>query len=132
MVEEVLGSDTLHTYLVVSNVPHGVPRISTMHSTGRYSAGFVGANAATREGARVARGKVAGQLPPMVAFLNDPQEDLGHGLTLETVLLQPDVATDAYFTGPIPLDLMDGVSVAAGGIETNFACICPTPQAWAV
>ena len=40
LVEEVVNSDSFDTYLIVSPMPHAVPRVTVIHSIRKYSAGF--------------------------------------------------------------------------------------------
>jgi hypothetical protein len=132
MSDEILNSNVLETSLMVSNKPHGVPRVTVMHSLFRYSAGFGGSNALHGKILGMLGETVGGGLPPLVQFRDDdPDLDFVSALALENVNVQPTAAVTAYFAGPDAQDVMPAVSVAAGAVATNLSCLCPIPLAWA-
>jgi hypothetical protein len=132
MSDEILNSNVLETSLMVSNKPHGVPRVTVMHSLFRYSAGFGGSNALQGKILGMLGETVGGGLPPLVQFRDDdPDLDFVSALALENVNVQPTAAVTAYFAGPDAQDVMPAVSVAAGAVATNLSCLCPIPLAWA-
>jgi len=131
MLEEVLGSDTLGTYLVISNTPLDAPRVTVLHSIARYSAGFGGSNALHGRVLGLLGEMVEDQLPTMIQFIDDPVHDLLHGLMLEEVRVQPAASVEAYFANPIALELMPKVAAMNGGVNSNLSCLCPLPLAWA-
>jgi hypothetical protein len=101
MIDEILNSNGLEVYLMVSNKPHGVPRVTVMHSLFRYSAGFGGTNALHGKILGMLGETVGGQLPPLVQFRDDDAEvDFASALLLENVNVQPAAAVTAYFAGP--------------------------------
>jgi hypothetical protein len=59
---------------MVSNKPHGVPRVTVMHSLFRYSAGFGGTNALHGKMLGMLGETVGGKLPPLVQFRDDDAE----------------------------------------------------------
>ena len=44
MMDEIMASDTLVTYLTATNVEYGQPKVTTIHSIGKYRVGFGGSN----------------------------------------------------------------------------------------
>lgn len=131
MTDEVLNSDTLITYLTATNRWNNVVRVTVVHSIHRYSAGFGGSNALHGKVLALLGETVGNQLPMLVKLVDDPTEDLAHGLTLEQVCVPPDAMVDAYFAGPAAVDLMPSTSTAAGGVDMNLSNLCPIPTAWA-
>jgi hypothetical protein len=131
LLDEVLNSDTLNTYLVVSNTPHDVPRVTVLHSVARYYAGFGGVSAFQGRILGLLGEMVGDQLPPLIQFPVDATADLLHGFLLENVTVQPQAAVDAFFAAPGALELMPKVTVANGGVNTELCCLCPIPIAWA-
>jgi hypothetical protein len=131
IVDEVIGSDTLVTYLTATNIGHNAARITTVHSIHRYSAGFGGSNALHGKTLALLGETVGSQLPMLVQFDPDPDEDFTHALTMENVTVPSDDMVDAYFALPIAGTLMPQPSVAQGGVQMNLASFCPVPLAWA-
>jgi hypothetical protein len=131
MVLEVINSDTLCTYLTATNFGSGTVRITVIHSTARYSAGFGGSN--TLHGQTLGLlGEMRGdQLPMLVKFDPDLTENLTHALTMEEVTVPPDALVDSYFATPTATHLMPPVSMAQGGVKMNLSNFCPIPLAWA-
>jgi hypothetical protein len=74
---------------------------------------------------------VGPQLPMLVKFVEDPDEDLVHGLAMEEVCIPSDAIVDAYFAGPAAAELMPATTVPLGGVEMNLSNLCPIPLAWA-
>jgi hypothetical protein len=97
MTDEIVHSDTMVAYLVATNTPHGEVRITVIHSIARYSAGFGGSNALHGHTLALLGEMVDGQLPTLVKFDQDPQEDLAHALAVESVTVPPPAAVDAYY-----------------------------------
>jgi hypothetical protein len=132
MIDEILNSNTLETYLIVSNQLYGAPRVTVMHSLFRYSAGFGGTNALHGKIVGMLGETVGGQLPPLIRFRDDDVEvDFASALMLENVNVQPAAAVTAYFEGPAAREVMPAVTIAAGAVATNLSCLCPIPLAWA-
>ena len=96
MVEEVVGSDTLVTYLVTTNVVNEEPRVTVVHSMARYSAGFGGSNALHGWIVALLRETVGTQLPTLVSLSQDPDLDLAHALTQEECAVPSDAQVDNY------------------------------------
>jgi hypothetical protein len=132
MIDEILNSNSLETYLMVSNHLYREPRVTVIHSLFRYSAGFGGRNALHGKVVGMLGETVGGQLPPLVRFQDDnAEDDFASALVLENVNVQPAAAVTAYFTGPAALEVMPAVTVAAGAVATDTSCLCPIPLAWA-
>jgi hypothetical protein len=123
MIDEIINSDSMEPYLVVSNTPHNAPRITVVHSIGRYSAGFGGSNALHGRELGLLGEMVDDQLPTMVQFLTDADLGLAHGLLLEDVTVQPTNATDAYFATATALEVMPAVTEANGGVNMHLSCL---------
>jgi hypothetical protein len=131
MADEVINSDTLITYLTVSNRWNDVVRVTVVHSIAPYSAGFGGSNALHGQVLALLGETVGPQLPMLVKFGEDPDEDLVHGLAMEEVWVPSDAIVDAYFAGPAAVDLMPATTVPLGGVDMNLSNLCPIPLAWA-
>lgn len=132
LVDDVLSSDTLDAYLVVSNTPHDAPRVTVLHSIARYSAGLGGSNALHGRILGLMGEMIGDQLPTMIAFMQEADHDLTHALTMEQVTVQPTAAVEAYFAGAAALQVMPLVTAANGGVDMNMTCLFPIPLAWAV
>jgi hypothetical protein len=131
MTDEVINSDTLIAYLTVCNRWNDVVRVTVIHSIARYSAGFGGSNALHGQVLALLGETVGPQLPMLVKFVEDPDEDLVHGLAMEEVCIPSDAIVDAYFAGPAAAELMPATTVPLGGVEMNLSNLCPIPLAWA-
>jgi hypothetical protein len=131
LLGEVLDTDTLGTYLVVTNTPHDAPRVTVLHSLARYSAGFGGASALHGKILGLLGEMVEDQLPTMVQIIDDPAQDLLHGFLPEGVDVPPVAAVDAFFANPHALQVMPKVTAANGATATAVSCLCPIPVAWA-
>jgi hypothetical protein len=131
MMDGVISSDTLITYLTATNMWNNVVRVTVIHSINRYSAGFGGSNALYWRVLGLLGKTVANQLPMLVKFVEDPSEDLAHGLAIEEVCVPPTTLIDAYFAGLAALDLAPSTTVALGGIHISLANFCQIPVAWA-
>jgi hypothetical protein len=131
MVDEIISSDTLTTYLTATNFGHDEVRISVVHSIARYSAGFGGSNALHGQTLALIGEMREDQLPMMVRFDSDPAESLIHALSMEEVTVPTAALVEAYFALETATHLMPSVSVAQGGVAMNLANFCPIPLAWA-
>jgi hypothetical protein len=131
MTDEVMNSDTLVTYLTVTNRWNNVVRVTVVHSIARYSSGFGGSNALHGQVLALLGETVGPQLPMLVKFVDDPTENLAHGLAMEEVCVPSDALVDAYFAGPAAVDLMPATTVPLGGVNMNLSNLCPIPLAWA-
>jgi hypothetical protein len=131
MADEIINSDTLITYLTVTNIPNDEVRVTTVHSIAKYSAGFGGSNALHGQTLALLGETVGPQLPTLVRFNPDPQEDLLRGLRMENMAVPPDALVDTYFASPVAENLMPQPTVAQGRIAMNLARFCPLPTAWA-
>jgi hypothetical protein len=131
IVDEVIGSDTLVTYLTATNIGHDVAKVTTVHSIHKYSAGFGGSNALHGKTLALLGETVGTQLPMLVQFDPDPNEDFVHALAMEAVTVPSGDMVDAYFALPIAETLMPQPTVIQGGVQMNLACFCPIPLAWA-
>jgi hypothetical protein len=127
MTDEVMNSDTLIAYLTVSNRWNDVVRVTVIHSIARYSAGFGGSNALHGQVLAVLGETVGPQLPMLVNFVEDPDEDLVHGLAMEEVCVTSDAIVDAYFAGPAAVELMPDTTVPLGGVDMSLSTLCPSP-----
>jgi hypothetical protein len=76
MTDKVISSDTLITYLTVTNRWNDVVRVTTVHSIALYSAGFGGSNALHGQILALLGETVGTQLPMLVKFVDAPTEDL--------------------------------------------------------
>jgi hypothetical protein len=131
MTDEVISSDTLITYLMVTNRWNDVVRVTTVHSIARYSAGFGGSNALHGRILALLGETVGTQLPMLVKFVDAPTEDLAHWFAMEGVTVPLEALVDAYFARAAALDLMPDTTVALGGVQMNLSNLCPIPLAWA-
>jgi hypothetical protein len=131
MVDEIVNSDTLTTYLTATNFGAGEVKISVIHSIARYSAGFGGSNALHGQTLGLLGEMREDKLPMLVKFNPDPAENLAHALTMEEVTVPPDAALGSYFTTPTATYLIPQVTTAQGGVEMNLSNFCPIPLAWA-
>jgi hypothetical protein len=131
IVDEVIGSDTIVTYLTAINIGHEVAKVTTIHSIHRYSAGFGGSNALHGKTLALLGETVGTQLPMLVQFDPDPDEDFAHALAMENVVVPSNDMVDAYFALPTAGTLMPQPSVLQGAVAMNMACFCPIPIAWA-
>jgi hypothetical protein len=82
MLEEVVSSDVLGTYLVTSNTPVAAPRVTVLHSVARYTAGFGGVSASQGRILGLLGEMVGDQLPTLIQFVENPVHDLLHGLLI--------------------------------------------------
>jgi hypothetical protein len=130
ITDEVINSDTMVTYLVATNICNDVVRITVVHSIARYSAGFGGSNALHGRTLALLGETVGAQLPLLVRFADDPDEDLPHAFAMEEVTVPSDAQVDAYFATATALDVMADVTVPQGGVQMNLANLCPIPLAW--
>jgi hypothetical protein len=101
------------------------------HTIARYSAGFGGSNAFHGRTLTLLGETVGAQLPLLVRFLDDPNEDLAHALAMEDVTVPSDDQVEAYFATAVALNLMTGTTVHQGGTQMNISNFCPIPIAWA-
>jgi hypothetical protein len=131
MTDEIVGSDTLVTYLIVTNTINDHARITLLHSIGRYSARFGGSNALHGATLGLLGEMVDSHLPTLVRFSEDPLSDLAYGLRLESVNVPSDTQVDAYFAQTMATNLMPRPQVAQGAVLTNLATLCPIPLSWA-
>jgi hypothetical protein len=131
MTDEIIHSDTLVTYLTVTNIGNNVVRVTVMHSIARYSAGFGGSNALHGQTLALLGETVGNQLPMLVKFMEDPAEDLPHALAMEAVVVPSEIQVTTYFANPAAENLLPGAPVAQGGVAMNLANMCPIPLAWA-
>jgi hypothetical protein len=90
MTDEILGSDTLVTYLVITNAVNDQARVTLLHSIGKYSAGFRGSNALHGSTLGLLGEMVDNQLLTLVRFNEDPTLDLAYRLCLESVTVPSD------------------------------------------
>jgi hypothetical protein len=97
MTDEIIHSDTLVAYLVVTNIPNEEVRTTVIHSVSRYSAGFGGSNALHGQTMTLLGELVDRQLPTLVRFDQHPLDPLGHALAVKNVTVPPDALVDAYF-----------------------------------
>ncbi len=131
MTDEVIHSESLVMYLVVTTICNDVVCITTIHSIGRYSAGFGGKNTLHGQTLGLLGETVGNQLPMLVKFMEDPAEDLAYGFALENVLVPSDPEVIAYFALPTAGGLLPGLMVAQEGVDMNLSNLCPIPIAWA-
>jgi hypothetical protein len=131
IVDEVIGSDTLVTYLTAINIGQESAKVTTVHSIHRYSAGFGGSNALHGKTLALLGETVGNQLPMLVKFDPDPAENFAHALAMESVIVPSDGMVDAHYALPTAGTLMAQPSVIQGASEMNLACFCPIPLAWA-
>jgi hypothetical protein len=132
MMDKIINSNMLTTYLVVTNICNNVVQVTVVHMIARCSAGFGGSNALHGKTLALLLGETVGdQLPMLLQFMNNPAENLIHALAKEevTVLLEAQVTT--YFAGPGAENLMPGTTVPQGGVDMNFSNMCQIPLAWA-
>ena len=116
MTDEVIHSESLVMYLVVTTICNDVVCITTIHSIGRYSAGFGGKNTLHGQTLGLLGETVGNQLPMLVKFMEDPAEDLAYGFALENVLVPSDPEVIAYFALPTAGVLLPGLLVAQAGV----------------
>jgi hypothetical protein len=88
----VINSDTLVTYLTISNRWNNIVRVTVVHWIAHNSAGLGGSNAL--------HGQVLASSPMLVKFVKGPTENLVHGLAMEEVCVASDALVEAYFAGP--------------------------------
>jgi hypothetical protein len=131
IVDEVIGSDMLVTYLTAINIGQESAKVTTVHSIHRYSAGFGGSNALHGKTLALLGETVGTQLPMLVQFSPDPAENFPHALAMGNVLVPSHDMVEAYFTQPTAGTLMAPASVAQGSSQMNLAPFCPIPLAWA-
>jgi hypothetical protein len=131
MVDEVIGSDTLVTYLAAINIGQEAAKVTAVHSIHRYSAGFGGSNALHGKTLALLGETVGTQLPMLVQFNPDQAEDFPHALAVRNVLVPSNEMVEAHFTQPTAGTLMAPASVAQGSSQMNLASFCPIPLAWA-
>jgi hypothetical protein len=95
MVDEIVNSDTLNTYLTATNFGTNKVRITTIHSIARYSAGFGGSNALLGRTLGLLGEMRGDQLPMLVRFGDgDPTGKLAHALEMEEVSVPPKALVD--------------------------------------
>jgi hypothetical protein len=131
IVDEVIGSDTLVTYLTAINIGHEFAKVTTIHSIHRYSAGFGGSNALHGKTLALLGETVGNQLPMLVQFDSDPEEGFAHALAMENVVVPSNEMVETHFASPTAGTLMPQPQVAQGAVAMNMACFCPIPIAWA-
>jgi hypothetical protein len=129
MTNEVINSDTMVTYLVATNICNDVVRVTVVHSIARYSAGFGGSNALHRRTLALLGEKVGTQLPLLVCFTADPDEDLAHGFVMEDVTVPSDGQVETYFGATTALNVISQTTVANGGAQMNLPNLCLIPLA---
>jgi hypothetical protein len=71
------------------------------------------------------------QLPMLVKFDPDPDENLAHALMMEEVTVPSDALVDAYFATETATHLMPQVTLGQGGVAMHLSNFCPVPLAWA-
>jgi hypothetical protein len=131
MIVEVIGSDTMVTYLTATNIGSHAVRITAVHSIHKYSAGFGGSNALHGKTLALLGETVGSQLPMLVQFDPDPAEDFAYALGMEEVTVPSEAMVDTYFALPMAETLLPQPTVAQGAVEMNLANFCPIPLAWA-
>jgi hypothetical protein len=131
IIDEVIGSDTLITYLTAINIGQESARVTAVHSIHRYSAGFGGSNALHGKTLALLGETVGTQLPMLVQFSSDQSESFAHALAMENVLVPSDEMVEAYYLLPTAETVMPQPSVIQGAVQMNLACLCPVPLAWA-
>jgi hypothetical protein len=124
IVDEVIGSDTLVTYLTATNIGHDVVKVITIHTIHKYSAGFTGSNVLHGKTLALLGETVGTQLPMLVQFDPDPNENFAHALAMEDVIVSSDDMVYTYFALPIAETLMPQPTAAQGGVPMNLACFC--------
>jgi hypothetical protein len=129
MVDEVRHSDTIVTYLTATNICNNEVSITVVHSIGKYSAGFGGSNALHGRSLALLGEMRGDQLPMLVSFDDDPDENLAHALELEPVVVPTEALVDAYFATPTAAHLMPGATVLQGATQINMTNLCPIPLA---
>jgi hypothetical protein len=131
MVNEIISSDKLMCYLVTTNIFNNIAQVTAINSTAHYSAGFGGSKALHGKIVTLLGEMVGDQLPMLVQFDPDPNEDLSHALAMEEVCVPLDTLVDLYFANPRAEKLMPAVTEALGGVLMNLSNLCPIPLAWA-
>jgi hypothetical protein len=131
MVDEIVNSDTLNTYLTTTNFGNDEVRVTIIHSIARYSAGFGGSNALHGKTLGLLGEMRGDQLPMLVRFGDDPDGKLAHALEMEEVSVPPEALVDTYFALATATHLMTHTTAAQGGVRMNLANFCPIPLAWA-
>jgi hypothetical protein len=133
MVEEIIHSDTLTTYLTATNSGSGLGKITFVHSIPRYSAGFSGINALHNQMLGLLGEMRDDQLPMLLKFNGDPTENLVHAL----IYGGRDGAngrTSRYifcdWHGNTPPTSGYGGTRGGGGVDMNLSNSCPIPLAW--
>jgi hypothetical protein len=131
VTDEVIGSDTIVTYLTATNIGNDVVRVTTVHSIHKYSAGSGGSNALHGRTLALLGETVGTQLPMLDQFGPNPTEDFPHALGMEAVTVPSDAMIDAYFELPTAGTLLPQPTVDQGATNMNLANFCPLPLAWA-
>jgi hypothetical protein len=81
--------DERDSNLVMNNTLFEAPRVTVLHSVARHSAGFGGASALQGRILGLLGEMVGDQLPTLIQFVENPAQDLLHGLLLENVTGDP-------------------------------------------
>ena len=74
--------------------------MTLVHSIHRYSAGFGGSNALHGKTPALLGETVGAQLPMLVQFDPDPDEDFSHGLALQDVVIPTNDMVEAHYALP--------------------------------
>jgi hypothetical protein len=127
VTDKIIHSDTLVTYLTVTNIGNNVVRVTVVHYIAQYSAGFGGSNDLHGHTLALLGETVGDQLPMLVKFMDDPAEDLPHALAMEAVVVPSEAQVTAYFANPAAENLLPGAPVAQGGVAMNLTNMCPSP-----
>jgi hypothetical protein len=94
ITDEVVNSDTLITYLVAANICNNVVQVIVAHLIARYSTDFGGSDALYGKMLALLGEMVGDQLPMLVKFMDDPEEDLIHALAMKAVIVPSDAQVE--------------------------------------
>jgi hypothetical protein len=106
LLDAVLNSDELLTFLVVNNEHHGVPRVSLLHSITRYSDGWEGQDPLNGKLLGLLGEVIGNQLPSLIKFSTADKKTLLAGLAARNVKIPTHEAVEAFAQDPTHPDLM--------------------------
>ena len=114
---EIIDSDAPIIYLTATKNLINNVKVTTVHSIHRYSTGFGRSNPLHGNTLGLLCEMVDAQLPTLVRFDKDPDEDLIHAFLMEKVVVPSDVLIDTHFASHGAESMMPAVSVINGGTE---------------